>query len=112
MVGSCRYEIKLSINGSREEDQCAIPENPLNSPAILSATVADCYWRFRNLVMPCSIHFYAAPCQLYIGANEEIQKPFIGSVRFFGGHDFCHCEGPFVDRPQPRARGRGDYGGG
>jgi hypothetical protein len=35
--------------------------------------------------MPFSIHCYAAPCSLYIGANEEIQKRFTGSARFFRG---------------------------
>jgi hypothetical protein len=57
--------------------------NPLNNPAILIAKAADCYLGFRNVVMPFSIHCYAAPCSLYIGANEEIQKPFICSARSF-----------------------------
>jgi hypothetical protein len=35
--------------------------------------------------MPFSIHCPAAPWALYIEANEEIQKGFIGSARFFRG---------------------------
>src|SRR4029077_5485084 len=62
--------------------------------------------------MPISIHCSAAACSLYIGANEEIRKPFICSARSFRGEDFSCREGPFVDRPQARARGRGDHGGG
>jgi hypothetical protein len=61
------------------------PVNPLNSPAILIAQAADCYLGFRNVVMPFRIHCYAAPCSLYIEANEEIEKPFIYSARTFGG---------------------------
>ena len=36
---------------------------------------------FLNAVMPFRIHCHAAPCSLYIGANEEIRKSFI----FFAG---------------------------
>src|ERR1700736_722308 len=88
------------------------PVNPLNGPAILIAQAADCYLGFRNGVMPFRIHCYAAPCSLYIEANEEIEKPFICSARSFRGEDFSDCEGPSVDRSQRGARGRGDYGGG
>jgi hypothetical protein len=40
---------------------------------------------FRNAVMPFSIHCHAAPCSLYIGANEEIRKPFISFAGSFRG---------------------------
>jgi hypothetical protein len=59
--------------------------NPRNSPAILIAKAADCYLGFANGVMPFSIHCYAAPCSLYIGANEEIRKPFISFASSFRG---------------------------
>jgi hypothetical protein len=63
---------------------------PARTPATSStvrlfAKAGDCHSGFRNVVMPFSIHCYAAAGSLYIGANEEIQKPFICSAGSFRG---------------------------